>query len=96
MCLQPKTSNLTGKPPYRSLTFTQECTFQWKNPFGSYYKNYSSHAGQVKRKVGCRELSVEVTLLGLPHIVKAASETSPNPHVKVDSTLPRSFQQEPY
>ena len=24
---------MTGKPSYRLLTFTQECSFQWKNPF---------------------------------------------------------------
>ena len=62
---------------------------------GSNYKNYWSHPGQVKRKVYCGELSVEITLLGLPHIVKAASETWPNPRVKVNFTLARSFQQEP-
>ena len=34
MCLQPKTWNMIGKPPYRLLNFTQECSFQWKkNPF---------------------------------------------------------------
>ena len=33
MCLQPKTWNLIGKPPYRSLTFIQECSFQWKSSF---------------------------------------------------------------
>ena len=33
--------------------------------------------------------------LGLPHIVKAASETWPNPRVKVNSTLAQSFQQKP-
>ena len=37
---------------------------------------------------------VEKTLLGLPHIVKAASEPWPNPRVKVNSTLAWSFQQE--
>ena len=31
MCLQPKNWSLIGKPPYRSLTFTQEYSFQWKN-----------------------------------------------------------------
>ena len=41
----------------------------------------------MKRKVNCSQLFVEITLLGLPHIVKAASETSPNPRVS-------SFQQE--
>ena len=35
----------------------------------------------MKRKVNCGELSVEITLLGLPHMVKAASETWPNPRV---------------
>ena len=33
LCFLPKTWNLIGKPPYWSLTFTQECSFQWKNPF---------------------------------------------------------------
>ena len=33
MCLQAKTLKLIGKPPYRSLTFTQECAFKWKNSF---------------------------------------------------------------
>ena len=60
---------------------------------GSTYKNYSSHAGQVKRKVNCGELSLEITLLGLPHIVKAASETWLNPRVRVNSTLALSFQE---
>ena len=32
----------------------------------------------MKRKVSCGELSVEMFLLGLPHIVKAVSETWPN------------------
>ena len=41
----------------------------------------------MKRKVNCGELHVEKTLLGLPHIVKAASETSPNPPVKVKLPL---------
>ena len=36
-----------------------------------------------------------MTLLRLPHIVKAASETWLNPRVKVNSTLAASFQQEP-
>ena len=54
-----------------------------------------SYADQVKRKVNCSELSVEKTLLGLPHIVKAASETWPNPRVKLNFTLAWSFQQEP-
>ena len=56
-------------------------------------KNY--YAGQLKRKVNCDELSVEETLLGLPHIVKAASETWPNRRVKANFTLAWSFQQEP-
>ena len=33
MCLQPKNRNLIGKPPYRLLTFTQECSFEPKNSF---------------------------------------------------------------
>ena len=42
----------------------------------------------MKLKVNCSELSLEITLLGLPHMVKAASETWPNPHLS-------SFQWEP-
>ena len=42
----------------------------------------------MKQKVNCDELPVEITLLGLPHMVKAASETWPNPCVS-------SFQREP-
>ena len=49
----------------------------------------------MKREVNCSELSVEKTLLGLPHIVKAASETWPNPRAKLNFTLAWSFQQEP-
>ena len=49
----------------------------------------------MKRKDNCGELSVEKNLLGLSHIVKAASEIWPNPRVKVNSTPARSFQQEP-
>ena len=45
----------------------------------------------MKRRVNCAAFSVEKTLLQLPHIVKAASETWLNPpHVKL-----WSFQQEP-
>ena len=33
MCLPLKTWNLIEKPPYQSLTFTQECSFKWKNSF---------------------------------------------------------------
>ena len=54
---------------------------------GLNYKNYCSHAGQVKQKVNCGELSVEITFLGLPHIVNAASETWPNLCTIVNSTL---------
>ena len=54
--------------------------------------NDKSHAGQVKRKFCCGELPVKVTLLGLPHRVKAASEIWPNPRVKVNSTIAGSFQ----
>ena len=59
--------------------------------------NYNdwSDTGQVKRKANCGELSVEITLLGLPHMVKAASETWPDPRVNVNSTFVRSFQQKP-
>ena len=50
-------------------------TLAWSHLFwklaGSNYKNYWSHAGQVQRKVNCGELSVKITLLGLPHIMKA-------------------------
>ena len=53
-----------------------------------------SHAGRVKWKVGCGELPLEITLLGLRHIVKAASETWLNLRVKVNSTLAGSFQEE--
>ena len=37
--------------------------------------------------MNCSELSIERALLGLPHIVKAASETRLNPRLKVNSTL---------
>ena len=86
MFLQPKTWNLIGKPSYRSLTFTQEYYFQckfffcdwqimvWSHHFsrlaGSNYKNYLTHSGQGKQKVNCSELYLELTLLGLWHIVK--------------------------
>ena len=36
----------------------------------------------MKQKVNCSKLSAEVPLLGLPHMVKAASETWLNPRVK--------------
>ena len=49
----------------------------------------------MKRKGNCGELSVELILLGLPHIVKAAPEAWPNPRINVNSTLARSFRQEP-
>ena len=50
----------------------------------------------MKRKVNCGELHVEKALLGLPHKVKAAPETCPNPRVKVKPPLhARSFQHEP-
>ena len=49
----------------------------------------------MKRKIHCGKLSLEITLLGLPHIVKAAFETWPNPRVKVNSAIAESFQQEP-
>ena len=38
----------------------------------------------MKRKVNCGHLSVEITLLGLPHIVKVASEKWPNLRVSVE------------
>ena len=55
---------------------------------GSNYKSYETHVGQAKRKVKCSKLSVGITLLGLPHIVKIASETLTNERLS-------SFQQEP-
>ena len=36
----------------------------------SNYKNYWSHAGQVKRKVHCVKFLLNLTPLGLPHIKK--------------------------
>ena len=42
----------------------------------------------MKQKINCGELSIEITLLGLPHMLKAASETWPNPRVS-------SFQRKP-
>ena len=62
---------------------------------GSNYKNYWSYAGYVKRKVNFGELYVEIALLGLPHIAKAASETWPKPCVKVNAALARYFQRKP-
>ena len=50
----------------------------------------------MKRKVNCGELPVEITLLGLPQMMKATSETWPNARVKVNSTFARSFQQKPF
>ena len=50
----------------------------------------------MKWKVNLAELSVDKTLLGLPHIVKTVSETWPNPHIKLNSTLASSVQQEPF
>ena len=53
-------------------------TLVWSHLFsklaGSNYKNYWNHAGQLKRKVNCGELSAETTLLELPYIVKTASK----------------------
>ena len=53
-------------------------TLVWSHLFskltGSNYKNHLCHAGQAKRKVNCDELSVELTLLRLPHIVKAIAK----------------------
>ena len=48
----------------------------------------------MERKVNCGELPSKKNLVGLSHTVKAASETWPNPCVKVNYTLARSFQQE--
>ena len=47
----------------------------------------------MKRKVNCGELPVEKTLLELPNIVKATSETWPHPRVKMNSTVELSFKQ---
>ena len=49
----------------------------------------------MERKFNCGELSVEKTLLGLPQIVKATSETWPKIDVKMNSILVWSFQQGP-
>ena len=48
----------------------------------------------MEQKVNCSELPSKKNLVGLLHTVKAASETWPNPCVKVNYTLARSFQQE--
>ena len=48
----------------------------------------------MERKVNCGELPSKKNLVGLSHTVKAASETWPNPCVKVNYTLVRSFQQD--
>ena len=77
---------MIGKPSYRSLTFTQECSFQRQDFFfvvrqhwckanffqsaGSNYKSYWSHAGEIKRKVNCGIFLLNLTLLGFPHIKK--------------------------
>ena len=42
----------------------------------------------MKQKVNFGELSVEIALLGLPHIAKDASETWPKPCVKVNAVSP--------
>ena len=49
----------------------------------------------MKQKVDCSELSLEITLLGLSHIVKATPETWQNPCILVNSTLAGSFHQQP-
>ena len=48
----------------------------------------------MKRKNNCSDVSVEKTLLGLPNILKAASERWPNPRVKVNPTLAQSLHHE--
>ena len=86
--------------PTKKFLFYGWLTLVWSHLFsklaGSNYKSYWSHAGQVKRKVNFGELSVEITLLRLLHIVKALIETWQNPGVKVNSTIARSFQQKPF
>ena len=76
---------------WKKILFYGWATLVWRHLFSklaaSNYKNYWSHAG---------ELSVKITLLGLPHIVKAASKTRPNPRVKENFFLARSFQQKPF
>ena len=93
--LSPKNALFNGRIPffYGWPTLALVWSHLFSKLAGSTYKNYSSHAGQVKRKVNCGELSLEITLLGLPHIVKAASETWLNPRVRVNSTLAPSFQE---
>ena len=49
-------------------------------------------------KINCVEIFVELTLVWLPHTVKGRlwnMAKVPNPRVKMNSTLARSFQQEP-
>ena len=41
----------------------------------SNYKNYYNHDGKVKEKVGCGDLPLKTTLLGLPHIAKVTSKS---------------------
>ena len=109
MCLQPKTWNLIGNPPYRSLTFIQKCSFQWKNfffdvansgakpPFFgiSLLKLQKVVLDKLKGKLIAVGYLLKKTLLGLPHIVKAASEEWQKPRVKVNSIITRFFQHEP-
>ena len=67
--LSPKNALFNGKIPFLCLANTGV-----KPPFfklaGLNYKSYWDQGGQVKRKVNCGELSHELTLLGLPHIMK--------------------------
>ena len=90
----------------RMLFSIEKCLFLWLVNSGvnppifkirrlKLQKLQKSHAGQVTRNVNCVESSVELTLLGLSHIVKGCLwSMAKYPRVKVTSTLARSFQQE--
>ena len=108
MCLQPKTWNLIGKPRYRLLTLTQECSFQWKNSFfvidqywckASFFRNWPAQITKIIKVVlakwNGKLIAVSYLMKKLPHIVKAASEKWPNPRAKVNSTLEQFFQNDP-
>ena len=45
----------------------------FQNKAAQITKIVKSHVVQVKQKPGCCELPIEITLLGLPYVVKAAS-----------------------
>ena len=59
--------------------------------------NLSDHSclNSCWRMINCGELSAEITLLGLLHIVKPASKTWRNTRVRMNSIVTRSFQQKP-